>query len=228
MTMPFTWCRPRRWPAIAAIEFCRFRKGRFKPNIRRYFRCFYQLLDPQFPENLPKVTALCWSLLPLYVLLVFRLLRQWGLSQIEAAGICALTALSPHVVLSGLMTMSELAFGVLLMTTLLLERSMTKAGVAITALAGLAGGLAFLTRTQGIALLISAAVVLPWRKRWLQDAVFSLVFGVFAAGWFLWTHAHAYAGADPVTIYYVDYGRFYLASVHWIDIPDSCRPTSTR
>jgi hypothetical protein len=177
-------------------------------------------LDPQFPENLPKVTALCWSLLPLYVFLVFRLLRQWGLSQIEAAGICALTALSPHVVLSGLMTMSELAFGVLLMTTLLLlERSMTKAGVAITALAGLAGGLAFLTRTQGIALLISAAVVLLWRKRWLQAAVFSLVFGVFAVGWFLWTHAHAYAGADPVAIYYVDYGRFYLASVHWIDIP---------
>src|SRR4029077_9774173 len=101
-------------------------------------------LDARFPENLPKVTALCWSLLPLYVFLVFRVLRRWSLSRMEAAGICALTALSPHVVLSGLMTMSELAFGVLLMTTLmLLERSMTKAGVAIAALAGLAGGLAF-------------------------------------------------------------------------------------
>ena len=177
-------------------------------------------LDARFPENLPKVTALCWSLLPLYVFLVFRVLRRWSLSRMEAAGICALTALSPHVVLSGLMTMSELAFGVLLMTTLLLlERSMIKAGVAIAALAGLAGGLAFLTRTQAIALLMSAAAVLLWRRRWLQAAVFSLVFGVFAAGWFLWTHAHAYTGADPVTLYYVDYARYYLASVHWIDIP---------
>lgn len=137
-------------------------------------------LDPHFPENLPKVTALCWSLLPMYVFLVFRVLRQWGLSQTEAAGICALTALSPHVVLSGLMTMSELAFGVLLMATLLLlERSMTKPGTAITltALAGIAGGIAFLTRTQGIALLISASFVLLWKRRWLQAAVFSLVFG---------------------------------------------------
>jgi hypothetical protein len=179
-------------------------------------------LDAHFPENLPKVTALCWSLLPLYVFLVFRVFRQWGLSQREAAGICALTALSPHVVLSGLMTMSELAFGVLLMATLLLlERSMTEAGTAITvtALAGMAGGFAFLTRTQGIALLISASAVLLWRKRWLQAAVFSLVLGVFAGAWFLWTHGHAYTGTDPVTIYYVDYGRFYLASVHWSDIP---------
>jgi hypothetical protein len=177
-------------------------------------------LDPHFPENLPKVTALCWSLLPLYVFLVFRVLRQWGLSQSEAAGICALTALSPHVVLSGLMTMSELAFGVLLMVTLLLiERSMTKAGVGMVALAGMAGGLAFLTRTQGIALLISASAVLLWRRRWLQAAIFSLVSGVFAAAWLLWTHAHAYSGADPVTIYYVDYARFYLASVHPSDLP---------
>lgn len=177
-------------------------------------------LDPHFPENLPKVTALCWSMLPLYVFLVFRLLRQWGLSQTEAAGICALTALSPHVVLSGLMTMSELAFGVLLMATLLLlERSMTKPGVAIAALAGVAGGLAFLTRTQGIALLIGASLVFLWRRRWLQAAVFSLVFGVFAAAWLLWTHTHAYTGTDPVTIYYVDYARFYLASVHARDIP---------
>jgi hypothetical protein len=177
-------------------------------------------LDPHFPENLPKVTALCWSLLPLYVFLVFRVLRQWGLSRSEAAGICVLTALSPHVVLSGLMTMSELAFGVLLMVTLLLlERSMTGPRVAMAALAGMAGGLAFLTRTQGIALLIGATVVLLWRRRWLQAAIFSLVFGVLAAAWFLWTHTHAYTGADPVTIYYVDYARFYLASVHASDIP---------
>ena len=179
-------------------------------------------LDPHFPENLPKVTALCWSLLPLYVFLVFRVLRQWGLSQTEAAGICALTALSPHVVLSGLMTMSELAFGVILMVTLLLlERSMTEPGTTVfaTALAGVAGGLAFLTRTQGIALLIGASAVLLWRRRWPQAAVFSLVSGVFAAAWLLWTHTHAYTGTDPVTIYYVDYARFYLASVHASDIP---------
>jgi hypothetical protein len=190
------------------------------PPVFPYLLSIVWRLDAHFPENLPKVTALCWSLLPLYVFLVFRFLRQWGLSQREAGGICALTALSPHVVLSGLMTMSELAFGVLLMATLLLlERSMTEPGTAMVALAGMAGGFAFLTRTQGIALLLSASAVLLWRKRWLHAAVFSLLFGVFAAAWLLWTHAHAYTGTDPVTIYYVDYARFYLASVHASDIP---------
>src|SRR5215472_14975683 len=39
-------------------------------------------LDPRFPENLPKVTALCWSLLPLYLFLVYRFLRAWGLNRV--------------------------------------------------------------------------------------------------------------------------------------------------
>jgi hypothetical protein len=147
-------------------------------------------------------------------------LRQWGFNRAESGGICALAAISPHVVLSGLMTMSELAFGVLLMATLLLlERSMAHPSKVITLLAGIAGGLAFLTRTQGIALLASAGLILLWRRRWLHTFIFSLASGTFVAGWFLWTRSHAYAGTDPVTVYYVDYARFYMASVHWSDIP---------
>ena len=177
-------------------------------------------IDPGFPGNLSKVTAVCWSLLPIYLFLVFRLLRQWGLSTVETTSICALAAISPHVVLSGLMTMSELLFGVFVVAALLLlERGMQKPSPAMFAAAGAAGGLAFLTRTQGVALLVSAVFVLLWRKRSIAAAVFSAVFGVFVAGWWLWTHAHAYSGTDPVTVYYVDYVRFYRASVHWSEIP---------
>jgi len=177
-------------------------------------------IDPNFPENLPKFTALCWSLLPIYVYLMFQVLRQWGLDKIAATAICALAALSPHLVLSSLMTMSDLAFGVLLLVAiLLLERGMTKPSPAIFALAGAAGGIGFLTRTQGIALMVSAAGYLIWRKRWIDAAVFSCVFGTAIAGWFLWTRQHAYPGTDPVAVYYVDYVRFYRLSIHWSDIP---------
>ena len=177
-------------------------------------------LDPHFPDNLPKIAAVCWSLLPVYIFLMFQVLRQWGLGAIAATSICTLAALSPHVVLSSLMTMSDLAFGVLLLVAiLLLERGMIKPSPAIFALAGAAGGLAFLTRTQGIALLASAAGYLIWRRRWLDAAVFSGVFGIALAGWFLWTHQHAYPGTDPVAVYYVDYFRFYRDSVYWADIP---------
>ena len=155
---------------------------------------------------------------------MFQVLRQWGLGAIAATAICTLAALSPHVVLSSLMTMSDLAFGVLLLVAiLLLERGMIKPSPAIFALAGAAGGLAFLTRTQGIALLASAAGYLIWRRRWLDAAVFSGVFGIALAGWFLWTHQHAYPGTDPVAVYYVDYFRFYRDSVYWADIPGSSR-----
>jgi hypothetical protein len=177
-------------------------------------------LDSGFPGNLSKITAVCWSLLPVYLFLVFRLLRQWRLSTVEATGICVLAALSPHVVLSGLMTMSELLFGVFVVAALLLlERGMQKPSVAVFAAAGAAAGLAFLTRTQGLALLASAAFVLVWRKRSISAAVFSAVFGSFVVGWWLWTHTHAYAGSDPVTVYYIDYVRFYRASVHWSEVP---------
>jgi hypothetical protein len=177
-------------------------------------------IDPVFPANLSKITAVCWSLLPVYLFLVFRLLRQWRLNTVEATGICALAAISPHVVLSGLMTMSELLFGVFVVAALLLlERGMQKTSTAIFAAAGAAGGLAFLTRTQGLALLVSAVFVLLCRKRSIAAAVFSAIFGIFVLGWWLWTHAHAYTGTDPVTVYYVDYVRFYRASVHWSEIP---------
>jgi hypothetical protein len=177
-------------------------------------------LDPRFPENLPKVTLLCWSLLPLYAFLVFRVLRQWGLGKLESTAISALAAVSPHLVLASLMTMSDLTFCVLVLgTILLLERGMTEASPAIFAAAGVAGGLAFLTRTQGLALLASATLCLVWRRRWLDAALYSSVFGIAVAGWFLWTRQHAYPGTDPVAIYYVDYARFYQVSVHWADIP---------
>jgi len=177
-------------------------------------------LDPRFPENLPKVTMLCWCFLPLYVFLVFQLLRQWGLGKLESTAITALAALSPHLVLASLMTMSDLTFCVLVLgAILLLERGMTQASPAIFAAAGVVGGLAFLTRTQGLALLASATLCLVWRRRWLDAALYSSIFGVAVVGWFLWTRQHAYPGADPVAIYYVDYARFYQVSVHWADIP---------
>src|ERR1035438_7740943 len=70
-------------------------------------------VDPQFPENLSKLTALCWSMFPIYVFLLYRVLSQWGLAPLEAAAVCVLTALSPHFVIASMMTMSEIAFGVL-------------------------------------------------------------------------------------------------------------------
>ncbi len=181
-------------------------------------------IDPRFPENLPMLLAVCWSLQILFVAMMYRVLRQWGGSRAVAATLAILAALSPHVILVGIMTMSELLFTVFVMIAIvLLERGMDRAGsqpgLAIFALAGLACSLAFLTRTQGIALVASAAGILFWKKMWRPAAAFLAVSGVAVAGWVLWSHAHAYHGSDPVTLYYVDYVRFFFADVELRDVP---------
>lgn len=181
-------------------------------------------VDPHFPENLSKLTALCWSMLPIYVFLLYRVLTQWGLAPLEAAAVCVLTALSPHFVIASMMTMSEITFGVLSLIALwYLERGTAASNSKLLMLAGAAGGLAFLTRTQGIALLVGALVFFAWKKQWRNALSYGVVFGAAVAGWFAWTHTHAYKGSDPVTLYYVDYVRFYAASVQWKEIPELIR-----
>jgi hypothetical protein len=83
--------------------------------------------------------------------------------------------------------------------------------------------LAFLTRTQGIALLIGPLMFFTWKKQWRNALSYGAVFGTAVVGWMLWAHLHAYRGSDPVTLYYVDYVRFYLASVQWKEIPELVR-----
>ena len=177
-------------------------------------------MDPSFPSNLPKLTALCWSMLPMYLALLYVFLRRWGLAQFQAVAVCAITALSPHVVLASTMTMSEMTFGVLSLVALLcLERGTAESSAKLLVLASLAGGLAFLTRTQGITLLVSGVALLLSKKRRRNALAYGSVFSVAVIGWLVWTRTHRYQGSDPVTIYYVDYVRFYAASVQWKDIP---------
>lgn len=181
-------------------------------------------LDPHFPGNLSKLLALCWAMLPIYAFLLYRVLLRWEFAPLEAAAICVVTALSPHFVLVSTMTMSEMTFGVLsLVAIIYLERGTAESNSKLLMLAGAAGGLAFLTRTQGIALLIGSLLFFAWKKQWRNAAAYGAVFGIAVAGWFLWTHAHAYQGTDPVTLYYVDYVRFYKASVQWKEIPELVR-----
>jgi hypothetical protein len=177
-------------------------------------------LDPQFPGNLSKLTALCWSMLPIYVFLLYRVLSRWGLAPLEAAAVCMLTALSPHFVIASMMTMSEITFGAFsLLAIWYLERGTAESNSKLLMLAGALGGLAFLTRTQGIALLMGALVFFAWKRQWRNALSYGSVFGATVVGWLIWTHTHGYKGSDPVTIYYVDYVRFYAASVDWKEIP---------
>lgn len=195
------------------------------PPLWPWLLSIYWRVNPNFPSNLPGFLWLCWTTLVLYIVATFLILRAWSGNSGLAAGLTALAAVSPHIVLAGTMTMAELIFSALVMASiLLLESGMDRSNTLrprlhIFILAGAAGALAFLTRTQAIVLLISAGWILVARKMWREAFAFSAIFSTAVVGWAWWTHSHAYQGSDPTTIYYLDYIRFYRSEVYLRDLP---------
>ena len=177
-------------------------------------------INPDFPSNLPLATLFAWAWMPPFLLLSFLALRRLELTQGEALALTALLAVNPHLLYfaSGLHT--EVPYTVLLLTALLLLERAGRMGVPGPAvLAGVAAGLAFLCRTNGIALVASGLAGLLLARRLQSVAAYALAALPAVAGWSWWSWAHKYMGQNPAVIYHTDYIRFYLETVRWSDLP---------
>lgn len=177
-------------------------------------------INPEFPANLPLATLFAWIWAPPLLLLSYLVFRRFELSQGEALALTALLALNPHLLYfaSGLHT--EVPYTVLLLTTiLLLEHAGRRGSLAGAVLASVVAGLAFLCRTNGIALVASGAAGLLLARRLRSAALYALAALPAVAGWSWWTWAHKYTGDNPGVIYHTDYIRFYLETVRWGDLP---------
>ena len=173
---------------------------------------------PVFPGNLYAVTALGWVMLPILLLLVRRWYQSIGVSELQIFILVAVTALNPYFILFSASMLSEMLFSCLLLACLLLyQRASTDARAALAA--GVAGSLAYLTRTAGLALLVPAVALLLWRRRWKHAALFSVPVAAAVVGWTLWTRAHRSLSSDVLTIYYTDYLRYQIMNVAWRDLP---------
>ncbi len=135
----------------------------------------------------------------------------------------ALVAINPYLILFGTRMFSEVFFTCWVLATFI---ALKREGVRAAAIAGLLAGCAYLSRTAGIALLVSVPAVLLWKRESRRAAAFIGAMLPAVVGWSLWTRAHMPHSPDTTLLYYVDYVRYQflnvgfdnLATVAWKNI----------
>jgi hypothetical protein len=213
--------------SMAAGEGYRIASLPEKPDQRKFPPLYPLLLsiawriDPNFPNNLPLVMLLSWLMLPASALGTFALLRQAGRSLSECTAFAAWTAMNPIAVMFGLLAMSELMTLAMVVAAMILsERALRPSGAASAALmAGVIAGLAFLTRTAVLPMLVSAPVVFLWARMRMKAALFAAGMLPLVAGWQIWSALHKTPASDLAILYYTDYIGYYLRDVTLESLP---------
>ncbi len=168
------------------------------------------MLNPNFPGNLATATVLVWPWLVICLALACALYRQEGFSPARALLLTAALGLSPYMVLFGSLMLSEVFFTCFLLAALLAAR---RPGNGAILLAGLAAACAYLTRTAGIALVVSIPALLLWKRDWRRAGLFLAASLPAVAAWSWWSRAHLPNSHDMSLLYYVDYMAFEKATI---------------
>jgi hypothetical protein len=162
---------------------------------------------PNFPENLEHAMAVAWLPLPILAGMSALFYRRLGVPYVLAA----LVVLNPYTVLFAMSLRTELLFTSLLIAALLLlDKRPLAAGILV--------GIAYITRTAGIALVVAALAVLLWRRDYRKALPFTLGIAPFVIAWTWWVGRHRTNTDDLSLLYYVDYLRFGLSNQDWTNI----------
>jgi hypothetical protein len=180
---------------------------KFPPLYPLYLSIAWRI-QPEFPANLPVAELLSWLTLAACLWLAWRYYGQTGFRRGWIA--VALLAFNPYMVLFGTSMFSEIFFTCLVMAALL---ALGREGLRWTVVAGLIGGLAYLARSAGIALLVSVPAWLLFRKQARRAAVFAVAMSPFVLGWMAWSRMHAIRTSDPTLLYYTDYFGYQFLNV---------------
>ncbi|BDC49650.1 hypothetical protein F183_A19660 [Bryobacterales bacterium F-183] len=171
-------------------------------------------IQPDFPATLGVAIWLQWIWLPVFAWLTWILLKDWGMSGNARFIVMVMFALSPYLLFFSTAILSEIPFGVFVAATMLLLNR----GRIIPA--ALCAGLAYLTRTAGIVLIVSVPAVLwIWEKRRKEAVQFAVTLLPFIAAWMLWSKANRPASPNELLLYLTDYlgyhfGVFTLGDAH--------------
>lgn len=175
-------------------------------------------LHPPDSESLSRAMLLVWIMLPACAVLTFRAGADLGLGPWQRLLLGLAVALSPVAALLSTNLLSELTFCCLLLSSLILAENSVRRKSGLRAfLAGVFAGLAYLTRSAGLALLLSGPIYLWWRKRRGAAILYAAAGLPALAAWNLWAQHHRSASTD--LLYYTDYFRFHLRVVTLADLP---------
>jgi hypothetical protein len=120
-----------------------------------------------------------------WLILAHRLLRKMGAHSYGAIGLVLIVAASPTTVFLATHLLSEPPFALLVTASLLVlldDRAIAS---------GLLAGLATITRSAGLPLLVAAVLILVSRRRLRSAALFTAAATILVAPWAGWAIAHA-------------------------------------
>lgn len=163
-------------------------------------------VNHNFPENLMIARWFSWPLLVICLALARIYWRDEKWSWI----VVAILAISPYMILFGCGLFSEVFFLCWLLACLIAAR---RDGLKMALLAGILAGLAYLTRTAGIALVVSMPAFYLWRRESRRAMAFAAGMLPFIVGWTLWSAAHKVPSSSATLIYYTDYVKFEFLNV---------------
>jgi hypothetical protein len=168
-------------------------------------------VSPQFPANLPWAMLIAAAMLPAFAWVSVRLLESWGCSRCAAMVVCAWMVLNPYIVLFGVSLMPELLVATLLGCCLLAaQKAVQQDSTRIALASGILGGLAYLTKTAAMPLLIAGPIWFALRRRSRLAWWFVAPLLASVVVWTTWSTRHTAPSTDAVTIYYTSYVGDYL------------------
>ncbi len=167
-----------------------------------------------FPANIVWMKTISLLAGAVFLCLAYRLLREVGANDWTAAVIAGVCAVLPATGEAANNVMSELLYGAISMGALwLLERALREnpsPGLGFSA--GWVAGLAYQTRTIGLALVLAMILMLAWRRMWRVLAGGILGVGLVVGVCKFWQGPAS--EVPPSYEYYVAYGNWFLRTVH--------------
>jgi hypothetical protein len=182
---------------------------KFPPLYPAYLSMVWRI-NSTFPDNLRIATLLSWMALTALLVLVSRYYLTIGLSEPRTWLMVALLALNPYLILFGCTMFSEVFFTCWVVAVFL---AISRPGVKWAIAAGLLAGCAYLSRTAGLALLISVPLWLAMKRDWRRAGAFAGAMLPAVLGWMLWIRLHMVHPMDQTLMYYTDYTSYEFLNV---------------
>jgi hypothetical protein len=133
----------------------------------------------------------------------------------QALAVVAMAAINWRTMLLATTLLSELVYAAIAIAALHVAESYEKErkGWVAGMIVGIAVGLTFLTRSSGIALLVSAGLYYSLQKQWRRSLISVGVASVFVIGWSVWCHFNRASigglNADYFTSYWHVFGESF-------------------
>ena len=167
---------------------------------------------PQFPQNLIPMMMLTIAATVGFLGVSYRyLVKQGYASRWQAAVVIILAVVNWRTLAMATTLYSEAVYALVSIAALYLaeeyeQRDGTRISVVLVGIStGIAVGLAYLTRSVGVTLLIAIVLNFAFRKQWKKALIPVAVASPFLVGWAIWTYSNRTAAEGINVTYYTNY-----------------------